>query len=64
MSKFKYTLLALTTALMGTTAMADSPWQVRGRVLGVYPSESADLSVGGAPLGGDVDIDADKNVNR
>lgn len=58
MSKFKYTLLALTTALMGTTAMADSPWQVRGRVLGVYPSESADLSVGGAPLGGDVDIDA------
>lgn len=58
MSKSKYALLALTTALLGTSAMAESPWQIRGRVLGVFPSESADLSVGGAPLGGNADIDA------
>lgn len=55
----KYVLLALATALMGSTAIAEgNPWQIRGRVLGVYPDESADLSVGAAPLGGDVDIDA------
>ncbi|MFC6198524.1 OmpW/AlkL family protein [Ponticaulis profundi] len=59
MSKSKYVFFALAAAMMGTTALAqENPWQVRGRVLGVYPSESGDLSVAGAPLGGNVDIDA------
>ena len=31
-------------------------WMVRGRVIGVLPDESADLSVGGARLPGTVDI--------
>lgn len=34
----------------------DNPWMVRGRVIAVLPDESADLSAGGASLGGDVDI--------
>ena len=59
MFKSKYVLPALAVALIGTSALAqDNPWQVRARVLGVYPDESGDLSVGGAALGGDVDIDA------
>ena len=58
-SKSKYIFLALAAACMGTTAMAqDNPWQVRGRILGVYPDESGDLKVGGAALAGDVDINA------
>lgn len=60
MFKSKYVFLALATALMGTTALATegNPWQVRGRILGVYPDESGDLSVGGTALAGGVDIDA------
>lgn len=60
MSKSKYVFLALATALMGTTALAaeGNPWQVRGRLIGVYPDESGKLSVGGAALAGGVDIDA------
>ncbi|MAP93689.1 MAG: hypothetical protein CMK07_01945 [Ponticaulis sp.] len=59
MFKSKYAFIALAAALAGTTALAEgNPWQVRARVLGVYPDEGADLSVGGAALGGDVDIDA------
>lgn len=38
-------------------AYAEGPWMVRGRVLGVIPNESADLSAGGTPLTGDVEID-------
>ncbi|MAK61201.1 MAG: hypothetical protein CMK09_09510 [Ponticaulis sp.] len=58
MFKSKYVLFALATALVGTTAAAqDNPWQIRARALGVLPDESADLSVGTAPLGGDVSID-------
>lgn len=34
----------------------DNPWMVRGRVIGVLPDESADLTVGGAALQGSVDI--------
>jgi len=34
----------------------DNPWQIRARVIGVLPDESADLSAGGAPLPGSVDI--------
>ena len=49
--------LMATSALMGAAAYADdNPWMVRGRVLGVLPDESADLSVGNAALAGSVDI--------
>ena len=48
MSKSKYALLALTTALLGTSAMAESPWQIRGRVLGVFPSVGVIASFAGA----------------
>lgn len=34
----------------------DNPWMVRGRVIGVLPDESADLSVAGTAIPGDVDI--------
>ena len=44
------------TTIAGVAAADDNPWMVRGRVIGVLPSESADLSVAGARLGGDVDI--------
>lgn len=58
--------LFLATALAGATLLGtaqaanaeDNPWMIRGRVIGVMPDESADLSVGGAALGGDVDVDA------
>ncbi len=51
------TMLMATSAIIGTAAYADdNPWMVRGRVLGVLPDESADLSVAGAALAGDVDI--------
>ena len=50
-------MLMATSAIIGTAAYADdNPWMVRGRVLGVLPDESADLSVAGAALAGDVDI--------
>ncbi|MFN3214132.1 MAG: OmpW/AlkL family protein [Henriciella sp.] len=49
--------LMVTSALIGAAAYADdNPWMVRGRVLGVLPDESADLSVGSAALAGSVDI--------
>ena len=45
---------------VGTAPVAqaddDNPWMVRGRVIGVLPDESADLTVGGAALPGTVDI--------
>jgi len=44
------------TTIAGVAAADDNPWMIRGRVIGVLPSESADLSVAGARLGGDVDI--------
>lgn len=51
-------LLASTTwtTVAGVAAAEDNPWMVRGRVIGVLPSESADLSVAGTALGGDVKI--------
>ncbi len=61
MSMSKYILFALATTCMATPAIAQeaaNPWQVRGRVITVMPDESADLSVAGAALGGDVDIDS------
>lgn len=61
MSKSKYVLMAAAAAFAGNAAIAQeaaNPWQVRGRILAVMPDESADLTVGGAALGGDVDIDA------
>ncbi len=46
-----------TSALIGAAAYAqDNPWMVRGRVLGVLPDESADLSVANTALAGGVDI--------
>ena len=49
--------LMATSTLIGTAAYADeNPWMIRGRVLGVLPDESADLSVAGAALAGGVDI--------
>ncbi len=49
--------LMATSTLIGTAAYAeDNPWMIRGRVLAVMPDESADLSVAGAALAGDVDI--------
>jgi outer membrane protein len=49
--------LMATSVLIGTAAYAeDNPWMIRGRVLGVLPDESADLSVAGAALAGNVDI--------
>jgi outer membrane protein len=44
------------TTVAGVAAADDHPWMIRGRVIGVLPSESADLSVAGAALGGSVDI--------
>lgn len=46
-------------ACFGIAAPASAegtPWMVRVRALGVLPDESADLSVGGTPLGGSADI--------
>lgn len=50
--------LMVASTLMGTLAAQaeDNPWMVRGRVLGVLPDESANLSVAGAGLAGDADI--------
>lgn len=47
-----------TAEAQGATAWADTgnPWMVRGRVIGVLPDESGDLSVGSTNLVGDVDI--------
>jgi outer membrane protein len=44
------------TGIAGTAYADENPWMIRGRVIGVLPSESADLSVAGAPLGGSVKI--------
>ena len=44
------------TTFAGAAAAEGKPWMIRGRVIGVMPSESADLSVAGAALGGSVDI--------
>ncbi len=49
--------LMATSTLVGAAAHAqDNPWMIRGRVLGVLPDASGDLSVAGAALAGDVDI--------
>jgi len=50
--------LMVCSAMIGTAAAADenNPWMIRGRVLGVLPDESGDLSVAGAALAGNVDI--------
>ncbi|MGB3626312.1 MAG: OmpW family outer membrane protein, partial [Henriciella sp.] len=53
--------LLATSALFGAAGAAvaeegDSPWMVRGRVIGVLPDEAASLSVGGTALPGTVDI--------
>lgn len=48
----------VTSALVGTAAYADdNPWMLRGRILGVMPDASGDLSVAGTALVGDIDID-------
>lgn len=52
-------LAAATIFSLGGFAAAhaeDNPWMVRGRILHVMPDESADLTVGGGALPGDVDI--------
>ncbi|MEL6666437.1 MAG: OmpW family outer membrane protein [Pseudomonadota bacterium] len=49
--------LMVSSALIGAVAHADdNPWMVRGRVLGVLPDASADLSVANAALAGNVEI--------
>lgn len=57
---------ALMAALMATSSLLivgaaqadeDNPWLIRGRVIAVTPDESGSLSVGGAALAGDVDIE-------
>lgn len=59
----KHQLLAALAALgplvvpAGIAAAEDNPWMIRGRVIGVLPDESGDLSVAGTALAGDVDID-------
>ncbi|MEL6829818.1 MAG: OmpW family outer membrane protein [Pseudomonadota bacterium] len=50
------TSAVIPATIMTANAQTDSPWMVRGRILGVIPDESGDLSVGGAALVGDVDI--------
>ncbi|MBA3067392.1 MAG: OmpW family protein [Hyphomonas sp.] len=44
------------TGIAGTASAEDNPWMIRGRVIGLLPSESADLSVAGAAMGGSVKI--------
>ncbi|MEO0606694.1 MAG: OmpW family outer membrane protein [Pseudomonadota bacterium] len=57
MKSFVCSALMATSALIGSAAYADdNPWMVRVRALGVLPDESADLSVAGTALMGDVDI--------
>ena len=57
MKPFTCSALMVSSALIGTIAHADdNPWMVRGRVLGVLPDASADLSVGTAALAGNVEI--------
>ena len=49
--------MAMTLPMGSASAdTGDSPWMVRGRVIGVLPDEAASLSVGGAALQGTVDI--------
>lgn len=58
MSKTRSLFAAALMALCPAFAFADdNPWQIRGRVIGVLPDESGDLSVGGTALQGDVDIE-------
>ena len=57
MKSFICSALMVSSALIGAAAHADdNPWMVRGRVLGVLPDASADLSVGSAALAGSVEI--------
>ncbi len=52
------TALATSTLIMAVPAYADdNPWMVRARVIAVTPDESGALSVGGARLAGNVDIE-------
>lgn len=56
-SIFCSVLMAASTLTATAAAYAeDNPWMVRGRVIGVIPDESGDLSVAGTALAGDVDI--------
>ncbi len=60
MSHILKSLAAAAIVCFGTGAAmaeADNPWMVRVRALNVIPDESANISVGGADLVGDVDID-------
>ncbi|MBR9833692.1 MAG: OmpW family protein [Alphaproteobacteria bacterium] len=57
-SIFLSALMASATIMGAAAANAeDNPWMVRGRILGVMPDESADLSVAGTALAGDADIE-------
>lgn len=57
MKSFICSAIMVSSALIGAVAHADdNPWMVRGRVLGVLPDASADLSVGSAALAGNVEI--------
>ncbi len=59
----KRTLFAAFAGIVGALSLPapalaqDSPWMVRGRVIGVLPDAGGDLSVGETELMGDVDID-------
>lgn len=59
MRKFITAILAagtLTGIAAPALAQSEHPWLVRGRVIGVLPDESGDLSIGGTPLVATVDI--------
>lgn len=59
MKRLLLAALTLAAPLMTQTLTATAegnPWMVRGRLIGVLPDESADLSVAGTALAGDVDI--------
>lgn len=51
-------LMAASSALVFTPAANadENPWMVRGRVIGVLPDESANLTAGAAALPGTIDI--------
>ncbi|MCG8443562.1 MAG: outer membrane beta-barrel protein [Caulobacterales bacterium] len=60
MKKYLLSLAFFGVSQVGLIAPADAvdnPWMIRGRVIGVLPDESADLSVAGAPLAGNVEIE-------
>lgn len=62
MKKIAFGVGIAATLLFGTpsTAMAQddelSPWLIRGRVITTVPDESVDLSTGGMPFPGEIDI--------